>query len=895
MGTILINAQDDKSVITFELPDKKTINGMNKSCLDASLFAEKKSIVIWEVLENIEYFPNYNSDFYFDKYNKYNNLIVHFKTSIYQEHDNKVTFDFLKKKSKITRYDDPNNTVVWKPRPEYIYKMYPIRIRTSKNPKDYPIYFSVDPPLYFTSGYIEGYTDSKFYPVHVYPPKTWYQIIRMETFEDLIQVLKPEYQELLISYILENIEEELNRLPLFAPKDEFESNAEYSQRQDKANEFRLEINNKYTLIYKELVESWENERIEKIKNSYTQVNLEISQLGTYNIEKETFPITFVGLQPLELKIPKQEAKSFKENLQNVKVTAHKQLKEDAVNIKYFNVEITHPVTGSKYLMLEEQPSYLGYISKDVTEIGIPKLESSIEFIEPSGNNILDGDETARFVVTIVNNGDGNAQNINILLSMSVFSGISFDKAKNITGIAPNQSQTAIFEVKADRTISNNEIQFTFDFTEARGFKPGAINYTINTQSFKAPHLELKDVGIKEITGNGNNIIENGENIEVSVLIQNTGQGMAEDAMAVFSINDPNIISLTPAKMKQSMGILQPGEDRIIIFNISVNYDYNGSDLLPISLVLSEKYKEYGGSYPLNLEMKKVSLSTANIRVEGQYSGEMIIKDVSLTSDVDKNIPENSLKYNNRYALVIGNENYSKYQTGLNSESNVDFANNDAIVFSQYCEKTLRIPKENITLLTDAGSPQMNSAIEKLSKLAQYSNGVAELIFYYAGHGFPDEGTNDAYIIPVDISGANVKYGIKLNDLYSKLTVYPAKRITVFLDACFSGGARNQSLLAARGIKVKPKENIIQGNLIVITASSGDQSSLPYKEKQHGIFTYYLLKKLQDSKGDVSYKYLTDYIINSVQLNAVKINNKEQNPGVLISPDLENWEYLKLND
>jgi len=46
LGTTLINAQDDNSVITFVLPDKKTINGMNKSCLDASLFAEKKSIVI---------------------------------------------------------------------------------------------------------------------------------------------------------------------------------------------------------------------------------------------------------------------------------------------------------------------------------------------------------------------------------------------------------------------------------------------------------------------------------------------------------------------------------------------------------------------------------------------------------------------------------------------------------------------------------------------------------------------------------------------------------------------------------------------------------------------------------------------------------------------------------
>jgi len=265
------------------------------------------------------------------------------------------------------------------------------------------------------------------------------------------------------------------------------------------------------------------------------------------------------------------------------------------------------------------------------------------------------------------------------------------------------------------------------------------------------------------------------------------------------------------------------------------------------------------------------------------------------SDVDKNIPNSTFQKLNCYALIIGNEDYTQYQSGLSTESNVDFAISDAISFSNYCEITLGIPKENIVLLTDAISSQMRREVEKLMKLSQYSNGEAEIIFYYAGHGFPDEKTKESYLMPVDISGTEVTSGIKISELYSKLTKYPAKKVSVFLDACFSGGGRNNGLLASRGVKIVPKANLISGNLVVFSASTGEQSSLPYHQKQHGMFTYFLLKKLQLTEGNVTYGELSDYIKNQVQLNSVKVNNKDQNPQVLVSPDVDeswrNWKFI----
>jgi uncharacterized caspase-like protein len=182
---------------------------------------------------------------------------------------------------------------------------------------------------------------------------------------------------------------------------------------------------------------------------------------------------------------------------------------------------------------------------------------------------------------------------------------------------------------------------------------------------------------------------------------------------------------------------------------------------------------------------------------------------------------------------------------------------------------------------------MKREIFKLAQIAKIDQGKAELIFYYSGHGLPDETNQEAYLIPVDVSGADITSGIKLNDLYVQLTEYPVERVTVFLDACFSGGARGQPLIALRGIRVKPNENTLKGNIVVFSASSDKESAGSFKEKQHGMFTYFLLKKIQDTKGDITYKELSDYLYESVGKETLLINGKLQFPQTSVSESVVN--------
>lgn len=264
------------------------------------------------------------------------------------------------------------------------------------------------------------------------------------------------------------------------------------------------------------------------------------------------------------------------------------------------------------------------------------------------------------------------------------------------------------------------------------------------------------------------------------------------------------------------------------------------------------------------------------------------------SDVDINIPVIGEKNPNRYALVIGNEDYSSYQRGLQKEANVDFAIHDAEIFKKYAISVLGVPEQNIIYETNATAIKMDRAISQINAIARVKDGKAEIFVMYAGHGFPDEKTQEPYLIPVDVSGSDLKFAIKLTDFYARLTEHPTQRVTVFIDACFSGGGREQGLLAARAVRVKPKQNILTGNLVVFAAASGDQTALPYKEKSHGMFTYHLLKILQESKGDVTYADISEYLQTNVGTRSILINQRDQNPQTNISPTLDDsWKKWKI--
>ena len=256
------------------------------------------------------------------------------------------------------------------------------------------------------------------------------------------------------------------------------------------------------------------------------------------------------------------------------------------------------------------------------------------------------------------------------------------------------------------------------------------------------------------------------------------------------------------------------------------------------------------------------------------------------ANVDENIPQSSVKDTRTYAVIIGNELYE-------SEAAVPFAENDAKVFKDYVQQTLGVPENHIRLMANAGLNKIRSAVRWLKEAMEAQSGQGKIILYYAGHGIPDEANKEAYLLPVDGIGSDVESAYPLNRLYKELSALPAERVTVFLDACFSGAKREGDMMAsARGVAIKVKETAPQGKMVVFTAAQGDETAYPFKSQKHGMFTYYLLKMLQETQGNATLGELGDYLTTEVKRQSFVENNKVQTPTIVPSAGLQNtWRGL----
>lgn len=258
------------------------------------------------------------------------------------------------------------------------------------------------------------------------------------------------------------------------------------------------------------------------------------------------------------------------------------------------------------------------------------------------------------------------------------------------------------------------------------------------------------------------------------------------------------------------------------------------------------------------------------------------------SDVDTNIPQSQEDNDRTFVVILANENY-------NTESRVEYAHNDGEVFSRYCKKALGIPESNIRVVFDATLNNIRAQVDWLSKVGEAYGGEARLMLYYAGHGIPDESSKEAYILPVDGYGSNVATGYKLSELYAQLSAIPSSSTLVFLDACFSGANRDDQMLASvRGIAVRVKKEVPQGNLVIFSAAQGDETALPYNEQGHGMFTYFLLKKLQETGGNVSLGDLSDYVTDQVRKMSVVTKSKPQTPTVSTGVSISDWRSINFN-
>jgi uncharacterized caspase-like protein len=223
---------------------------------------------------------------------------------------------------------------------------------------------------------------------------------------------------------------------------------------------------------------------------------------------------------------------------------------------------------------------------------------------------------------------------------------------------------------------------------------------------------------------------------------------------------------------------------------------------------------------------------------------------------------------------------------------------------EYLIRAFGYAPENILYYENATFAHFNEVFgserDHRGKLFRFvREGVSRVFIYYVGHGAPDLESGEAFFVPVD---ANPQYitsnGYRLQTFYGNLSKTPAKKITIVLDACFSGNSEKGMLfkgISPAMVKVK-KEYASPGNALLLTSAAVDQVSTWYPEKRHSLFTYYFLKGLQGEADLNKDKKITagemkEYLKEHVPYMAQRLSGVEQTP-VIAGNDQEVIIHLK---
>lgn len=522
-----------------------------------------------------------------------------------------------------------------------------------------------------------------------------------------------------------------------------------------------------------------------------------------------------------------------------------------------------------------------YIKKDVIPPLLRVVPNSLQFVDQNDNNVIDAGEISFIRFEVVNEGAGDAHGCEARVTMTGSTKGVTVKNVSLPIIPRRTSKVVEIPIKANSQTQTGNIEFAIEVYEPNGFGPDLIKLDLGTGRMRTPYVQVASY---KIVGDKGGKLNRRQTFKLQVIVQNTDQGTAENVKVALKLPE-NVSWMGGSQEMEQIAELKANETRTYEYELMANQ--NAADEIHIAIDLNERTGRYAKDGDIPLTFGQYVGSAIALKLE-RNDEEVEIQKVSLHSDVDVNIPTGAKSHKNTFVLIVANEHYKQVD-------GVPFALNDGQIFHQYCIKTLGINERFIKYLPDATLNDIKGGITWLQNLTEaWEN--PQVIFYYAGHGIPDEAVRTAYLLPVDGVGSDVNTGYKLDNLYSDLGKLPASQIAVFMDACFSGSKREQGMLAsARGVALKTKSGVPQGNMVVFSAAQGDETAYPNKEQQHGLFTYYLLKKLQTTKGEVSFKELGEYVQKEVSKQSPLLNNgKKQTPSITPSSSIgDEWQNWKL--
>jgi len=508
----------------------------------------------------------------------------------------------------------------------------------------------------------------------------------------------------------------------------------------------------------------------------------------------------------------------------------------------------------------------------------PQLMASVTFSEPSGNQALDADESATLALQVRNDGRGRATRVKLSLEPTIgLRGVTLEPAVlDVGDLSPGASWTGKATLRGAHDVSAGEWTVDARVEDHYHFDAPVIRTVLSTRAFRPPLLEV--VRIEAEDGNANGLVERGEQLNLKIKIRNRGAGPARNLVATLKAGDSSILGLGPLETKVER--LDPAAETTFQFSVLVNNSYAGPSELPLNLEMAAAFLNPAVRSPL-----AVSLGDSGRRiVEKRYKptdtpqGPIEMDDVQDTGLGE--LPDRVPVDENAFAVVVGIEQYG------DKVPEATFARRDATVFREYLARTLGVPTKQMVLLIDGKATAASMRKELGARLRdRIKPGRSDVYVFYAGHGTPDPSSRSANLVPSD---GDPDYPadtcLPLPEVYRLLGALPARSVTVFLDACFTGVTGRGDVLALsreeRPVGILPVAAPVPDRVTVLAAARNNQTSSASGERKHGLFSFFLMKGLRgdadlDQDRRITVGELAAYTRERVRDEAQAMNRRQE--------------------
>ena len=511
--------------------------------------------------------------------------------------------------------------------------------------------------------------------------------------------------------------------------------------------------------------------------------------------------------------------------------------------------------------------------------------------ERDRDRILSAGKSGAILFTVVNSS-GAGDEVGLVSRVRVVPGDHVSAPLEVTvGAVPGGSHADVsIPLAASLDTPTGKVTVTVTFKDTTGFPPDPVSVRFETRKLAVPELVVADMTMddhfypdrkdKLSVGNGDGIIQPGEQVEIAAKLVNRGEGTSSRPKVSASCATPGATLITQPELTADS--ILPGKWADVGFVLSLRKDFAASEVRIDLHVEDAKVARFNTDIPMVLAVGKSFPSVTFREVKGHPSAS---KKVEIPTFGEELLPPpHTTKANpDAVAVVIGVQHYKNADV-----PSVDYALNDAEVVEEYAVKAMGISPENVIMLRDASKGDLERVFGTPGNpRGQLYNlvaaGKSDVVVYYSGHGAPDPETRKAYLVPADGDPNYVKVnGYPLQLLFDNLNAVRARSATVVLDACFSGGSPKGSLIAKASPLMMTTDRPSIGKITLFASSAGNEISSWFPQKRHGLFTYFFLDALHGAGAKRKGRQITaaevrDYLSQNVPPMARRLFGREQDP------------------